>query len=61
MTDKEIKEALEWALKQTITEYDEKIEVKNNRHLIVDFVRKYFNDNDVDYSMFSYKDLEPFV
>ncbi|CAM3774547.1 hypothetical protein ALCH109712_03135 [Alkalicoccus chagannorensis] len=36
-------------------------EYNGTNHSLVDLVRKYFNDNNINYSSFSYKDLEPFL
>lgn len=62
----ETKEAIEWALEQCVI--DEEFGqycVKNNgyieKHLLVDFVRQYFNENNIQYETFSYLDLEPFL
>ena len=62
MMPKETKQAIEWAITQSIVdEFGEEIQVKNNNHLIVDFTRKYFNENNIEYYSFSYEDLEPFL
>lgn len=61
----ETAEAIEWAMSQYIEDDGIKIYVikdgKINNHLLVDFVRKYFNDNDIEYSTFSFDDLKPFL
>ena len=61
----ETAEAIEWAMSQYIEDDGIKIYVikdgKINNHLLVDFVRKYFNDNGIEYSTFSFDDLKPFL
>jgi len=62
----EVKQAVDWALEQTIeSDFGEILYVnedgKVDRHLLVDFVRGYFNENDVEYNTFSYGDLEPYL
>lgn len=62
----ETKQAVEWALQQSVeidmvTHYvkDEKGNI--DHHLLVDFVRQYFNDNNIEYSTFSFEDLKPYL
>jgi len=55
--------AINWALQQN---YDDgignKIPVtKDNPQALVDTVRQYFNNNNIQYSTFSYDDLSPFL
>ena len=54
---KETKEALEWAFSQT-DEFGNKID--EDYYLLVDMVRKYFNEHDIEYDTFSYDDLIPY-
>jgi len=54
---KETKEALEWAFNQT-DEFGNKID--EDYYLLVDMVRKYFNEHDIGYDTFSYDDLIPY-
>lgn len=56
-------QAIEWALTQTVV-YDsgEEIEVtKETKTELVDKVREYFNNNNIEYSTFSYNDLIPYL
>lgn len=63
---KETKQAIVWALEQCeeCEEFGE-ICVKGNgiinRQLLVDKVREYFNDNEIEYKTFNYRDLEPLL
>lgn len=58
----ETKQAIDWALNQTYeNEFGEKEKVENDNQMIVDYVRKYFNDNNIEYDTFSFKDLEPLL
>ena len=62
----ETQQAVEWALQQYIVdEFGEKKYVQNegklDRHMLVDFVRQYFNDHNIEYSTFSFEDLKPFL
>jgi len=53
--------AIEWALQQTyVDELGIEYPVTKNDRMIVNFVRTYFNDNDIEYDTFSYLDLEPY-
>jgi hypothetical protein len=58
------KQALEWALKQTVvTSEGDHIPLNENRvpHFIVEKVREYFNQHNIEYNTFSYDDLAPFL
>ena len=61
----ETKQAVEWAKKQCIeSEFGKMCVVEDgeiNPHLLVDFVRKYFNEHNIEYDMFSYDDLIPYL
>lgn len=60
----ETKNAIQWALQQTVIDplTQESIAVtKNTRHELVDKVREYFNDNNIEYSTFVYDDLIPYL
>lgn len=59
----ETKQAIEWALNQTFDYGDgDIIQVsKETSHELVDKVREYFNDNNIDYGTFSYEDLKPYL
>lgn len=63
----ETKIALGWSFDQFLTdEFESKHYVKDvdgeiNTHLLVDFTRKYFNDNNIEYGTFSYDDLKPLL
>lgn len=62
----ETQEAVKWALEQCFTEEGHTFCVKGdngevNKHMLVDYVRKYFNDKEIDYSTFSYSDLKPYL
>lgn len=56
-------EAVNWALTQKIVyEWGEEFQITaNTPHYIVDFVRKYFNENAIEYGAFSFSDLESFL
>lgn len=63
---KETQSAIDWALQQCIEGEGRIFCVQDKQgnvdhHLLVDFVRKYFNEHDVEYNTFSYADLEPFL
>lgn len=63
MIPAEINQAIEWALQQT---YDDGIGnqiavTKENPQALVDHVRRYFNEHNIQYSTFSYDDLIPFL
>lgn len=59
----EINQAIAWALQQTITsDTGHVINVTSNtKHLLVDKVREYFNNNNIQYDTFSYDDLAPYL
>ena len=61
----ETKQAIEWAKKQCIeSEFGRICVVEDgeiNPHLLVDFVREYFNEHNIKYDMFSYDDLIPYL
>ena len=64
--EEDIKIAVDWALKQKfIIEEGLKEDVKNNNkinhHGLVHKVREYFNDNNIDYDSFNFKDLKPYI
>ena len=48
----ETKQAVEWALTQLI---------EINNHAMVDKVREYFNQHNIEYDTFSYDDLIPYL
>lgn len=47
----ETKQAVDWALQQ----------VENYNYELVDKVREYFNDNNIEYTTFSFDDLTPYL
>lgn len=51
----ETQQAVEWALQQADDEGNPI--TKDTRHTLVDKVREYFNQNNIEYSTFSYMDL----
>lgn len=59
---KETKRAIEWALKQTYTNFlGEEIEItKDDRQELVDKVREYFNSHDIKYDNFNYQDVKEY-
>lgn len=59
----ETKQAVEWALSQTVVYSNgEEIEVtKHTKTELVDMVREYFNNYNIEYSTFSYDDLIPYI
>ena len=60
----ETPQAIEWALTQTVVYEEAGFEVqvtKDTPHELVDKVREYFNNNDIEYSSFSYDDLIPYL
>lgn len=61
----ETKQAVKWALEQCMFIDLDTLCVVNDRgidrHLLVDFVREYFNDNDIRYSTFDFNDVKPFL
>lgn len=54
----ETSQAIDWALKQ---EYYNEPVTKYNPPAIVDLVRQYFNDNNIQYITFSFDDLKPYL
>jgi len=64
-TTSEIKKAVEWALSQEIIDDGMKVKVNDsgsiNNHLLVDFVREYYNDNDIEYRTFDFNDLKKYL
>jgi len=61
-TKKQWQEAVNWALQQYYEDVEGKHYVtKDNPTLLVDTVRQYFNINNIEYSTFSYADLEPYL
>ena len=62
---KETIKAVDWALVQCLDDDGFVVCVnssgKINAHMLVDFVRKYFNENNIDYDTFSYSDLIPYL
>lgn len=55
-------QAVEWALQQTFDIDGEIYNItKNTPSYLVDKVREYFNDNNIQYNTFSYKDLLPYL
>lgn len=58
MTD--YKEALNWAYTQK--DYNgNKINKNSERFVLIDKVREYFNQNNISYDRFSYKNLKPYL
>jgi len=56
------KDAVEWASKQTIIdEFGITLHVKDSNFLLVNKVREYYNDRDVQYENFSYNGLRPYI
>ena len=51
--------AVEWALTQI--DHDGLEITKNTPHALVEKVRLYLNDNNIEYSTFSYDDLVPLL
>lgn len=59
----ETQQAIQWALQQA---YDDgmgnkQLITKDTQQPLVDAVRQYFNQNNIQYSTFSYDDLLPFL
>lgn len=54
----ETQQAIDWALTQ---EYEGEPVTKETPQELVDKVRKYFNDHEVEYHSFSFTDLVPFL
>lgn len=55
-------EAIQWAIGQTIVINDKELQIdENTPHLLVDKVREYLNNNDIEYETFSYDDLKPYL
>ena len=64
MGEDNIKRALLWTFKQTYVSFigeEIKLSKESPNQIIVDNVRKYFNDNDIEYSTFDYNDLKPYL
>lgn len=59
----ETQEAVNWALQQTITtDWGETYPVtKESYGDLVEKVREYFNTNKIEYTTFSYDDLQPYL
>jgi len=58
----ETMQAVQWALSQTYTDsLGYEYPVTKEDPIIVDLVRQYFNDHDIEYNTFSYGDLTPFL
>lgn len=62
MTVNDIKNSLNWTFRQTYQDFVGEV-MQINKHsphqIIVDHVRKYFNDNNIDYDLFSWDDMKP--
>ena len=59
----EIKNAIDWSLSQTV-DYGDGVIInvtKKTRMALVDKVREYFNENNIEYDTFSYDDLTPYL
>lgn len=59
----ETQDAVNWALSQT---YEDEFGyvypvTKEDSSRVVDLVREYFNTNNIEYTTFSYSDLEPYL
>lgn len=53
----ETKIAVNWAKQQKNV-----VAIKGiDKHSLVHYTRKYFNDNDIEYETFSFEDLRPFL
>ena len=58
----ETKQAIEWALTQTVVyDWDTVKVTKDTPSELVDKVREYFNEHNIEYDSFSYADLEPYL
>lgn len=60
----ETPEAIEWALTQSVYYEYADIYVKvtsNTPQELVDKVRQYFNEHEIEYTSFSYDDLKPYL
>ena len=59
----ETSSAVDWALKQKAKHpiFGEYRITKETSHELVDKVREYFNDNNIDYGTFSFEDLKPYL
>jgi hypothetical protein len=55
MMPTQIKQAIQWAFEE-FEEMD-----KCSEHMLVDKVREYFNENNIEYGTFSYDDLVPYL
>jgi len=58
----ETSDAIDWALKQTVTTpYGNTFQVTTKTHgELVEFVRIYFNEHDIEYNTYCYTDLIPY-
>ena len=58
----ETQQAVNWALQYEYTdEFGFVHKASEENYLLVDKVREYFNENNVEYSTFSYDDLVPYL
>jgi len=58
----ETKNAIEWSLTQQVrTEWEVLQVTVETDYLLVDKVREFFNENNIEYSTFSYDDLIPYL
>jgi len=55
MMPTQTKQAIQWAFE----EFEEMGEC--SEHMLVDKVREYFNENNIEYGTFSYDDLVPYL
>ena len=55
------KNAVSWALDQAEEIDGEVVKVKCDLTLLVDYVRQYFNDNNIEYSRFDFNDVKPYI
>lgn len=62
-TENEMRDAIAWAVQQTfLDDMGNHIKIsKNTSQQLVDAVRSYFNQNNIQYNSFSYDDLLPFL
>lgn len=64
MLEDEMKNAVIWALTQFAIDRDYGIKypiTKDTPIELVDSVREYFNNNNIEYNVFSYNDLIPYL
>ena len=54
---KDIEKALGWVFSQP----SEEPLTENDSHEIVTLVRKYFNENQIEYNEFDFSDIEPYL